>query len=411
MSQYPLLPLDAFRRIIGYHPFHFWGLANNTIPISSACSTIVAEYAYQNANAVGRSEIRQAILDAENLLLPRLQYSVAPRYAEQTVQYPANVWSPVDLSGRWLSVMIPQEGYVQTMGIEARTLLGTPAVTYSDADGDGVNDTFTLTIATTETDVRNLAAYFQASDRLDGAAVSERYRIEPLQISISGGTATIKGRSWLLVEPIHYEGYTQQQAIDPSDTTKFATNLEVYTRKTNADGVTNETAQGLFIWETMPYPSWACCNAGDPAGLSYGIARVGIRDSLNGLVAPGEAVYADGSWSANSPLWGTECRAPDHVTLRYLAGAPLLADGQMQPRLQTLVARLAMAQLATRICGCDVANRELYHWQYDLSKIGSATEQYAITRSNLGNPFGTRRGETFAWQEVQDLRLVRGVPH
>ena len=43
MTQFNL-SLESWREIIGYHPFHFWGLADNSVvPVTSSCNQIVKE--------------------------------------------------------------------------------------------------------------------------------------------------------------------------------------------------------------------------------------------------------------------------------------------------------------------------------------------------------------------------------
>ncbi|MCL5998277.1 MAG: hypothetical protein M1546_19825, partial [Chloroflexi bacterium] len=65
----PLLPSDEFRRILGFSPYHFWQLADNDkARITSNCNPLVMQYAWQNADAIGRSEILEAIELAERRL-------------------------------------------------------------------------------------------------------------------------------------------------------------------------------------------------------------------------------------------------------------------------------------------------------------------------------------------------------
>ena len=73
------LPIDTWRQILAFHPFHFWQMANSTTPITSACNGLVKEYAWQSVDAVGRQEIREAIQTAEDRLAECLGYAVAPR--------------------------------------------------------------------------------------------------------------------------------------------------------------------------------------------------------------------------------------------------------------------------------------------------------------------------------------------
>lgn len=414
MDTTPLLPLDRWREIMGFHPWHFWGLTNATTPLSSACNGLVTEYSWQAVDAAGRNEIRAAILTAEARLREHLGFSPAPHYVEETLSIPDYYDSGsyrltnAGADGRWATIQLG-EGYVQAVGVESRTLIGSANVAYSDADGDGLDETFTATIATAQTDPAKIAVYFAAANRLDGEAVSERWRIQPVSVSISSGIATIKGRSWLLVKPLLYEGVATD-GLDPDTASNFVTAVEVYTRTTDPAGTTTATSQAMLIWETAPWPGWACCGSGDgfgsssldPAALAYAVARAGIRDSRLGLVAPAQAGYnaTDGVWAVSS--WSL-CRPPDRVTVRYYAGYPL-TDGQMNRDWQTIVARLAAAELNTRICACNDAHRELFRWQFDPSN----GEDASISLNDLDNPLGTRYGHIYAWRRIRDLRIMRG---
>lgn len=412
-----LLPLDTFRSILKYPPFQFWGMDNADVKLGTPCNQVVTEYAFQANNTGGRSDIRDALGVAEEKLRGFLQYPVAPVYTTETQSYAKYLdqrlqrQSPVDPSGGWVSVELP-DGYVQALGIESRTLIDTPNVIYSDEFATGVDDTFTVTLATTETDPTKIAVYFQASDRIDSQPVSEEWRIQPVQVSIAAGTVTIIGRSWLMVQPILYQSVKHQSILDPADGSIFVDKVEVYVRTTDPDGQTVDNAQGTFIWNSNPNVGWwgLCCNSTDPAAQAYSVARVGIRNSLTGVVIPGQAVYnsTTQNWHMTLPPWFGLCRPPDKVTVRYLAGYPL-SNNQMNSRLANAVAYLAMADLPERICACDVANRTLYRFQQPLNQTGADQETFATTREMLNNPFGNRYGHWMAWNEVKTLRLVRGA--
>jgi len=420
------LPLETLREIIGYNPYHFWGLTNRKVPVTSACNTLLTEYSWQSANEAGRADLRRAIETAETRLQTYLGYAVAPHYVTETLDY-ARFYDqtflatlPVDVRGHWKSVTLA-ENMVQAVGVEQLTLLETPTVVYSDENGDGLIDTFTLTFATTETDADLIGVYFAAADRWDGSDVSARWRILPVTVKINAGTCTITGRAWTAVKPVLYAGVRGNWALDPDDTSNFAATLEVYERETDPNGTTIETSQATFVWETLPIPyGWWCANSGnnatDPAALAYSVGRAGIRNARMGIVAPGEALYdsVTGEWRATVSPWSAAgvIRPPDRVTLRYLAGMPLEgASGskQMSATMRPVVARLAVAELTERICACDTANREFARWQYDRARVGSQVEMYAVSREDLNNPFGTRAGQVYAWKEVKALRVVRGV--
>lgn len=417
-----MLPLESWRQYFRYNPFHFWGLANSSVPVTSACNTLVYKYAWQHADAVGRSDIETAIQAAEDRLHEYLGYAVAPRYVEKEVPYPhyhdVRTWQygmSVGADYRMLPVNL-RDGYVQALGVESLTSLGDTAVAITDADGDGVMDTFTATIATTETDATKLGAYFTAADRLDGDALGQAWRIQPVKITISAGTATILGRLWLIVKPSYYEGLNTN-GLDPNTAANFVSNVTVAVRSTDPNGNTLATAQAKLLWETLPCNGWwGCCgsdvtyngNILDPASTGQAIARVGIRDAKNGLVLPAQAVLNTSTGEWQSVYW-SDFREPDRVVVRYLAGWPLEA-GAMASKWQIIVARMAAAELARRICACDGANQELYHWQFDLSRsLGANDESYQISPADLDNPFGTRRGQVWAWKQVRNLRLSGSV--
>lgn len=425
----PTLPLESFRRIIGYNPFHFWQLTNSDVPLDSKCNSLVYEYSWQNVNAVGRADIRAAIAIAEEKLRSYLHYSPAPHYVEETLSYPryydrrSMYAAPIDSDGRRVSLKLA-EGYVQALGVEAHTLIGTPStITYSDSDGDGITDTFTTSaLATTVTDTDQIAVYFSSTDRYTGASIGPRWRIAPVKVTISGGNVTIKGPIWLIVKPIKYQGYSTSSkslVLDPGNVSNppqpptnlnYATSVEIYRRYTNGDGTTNATAQALFTWETSPGCDCATVSdsSTDPAAIATSIGRVGLRDSKTGLVTPGTATYDTTSALWASSAW-TGCQPPDRVLIRYLAGLPLV-NGEMAPAWQQVVAHLALAELPGPLCNCERANREVHYWQTDLARTGGNNdEQYgAISARDLDNPFGTRRGHVFAWRFVQNRYQTRG---
>lgn len=425
----PLTPLDTFRKIIGYNPWHFWQLSDPTyVPVNSNCNDVVYEYNWQNVQAVGRDAVREALERAEEKLGDYLGYDIAPKYHDDLVPWRkyydkrlSRVWNG-DPRGQFISVQLPR-GQVQAIGVESLTLIGNANVARTDADGDGLAESFSVTIATTETDPLKIAAYFTSTDRLDSEPVGDRWRVQPVSVTISGGNAVIRGKSWLVVRPILYEGVDVSDTgnnIDPTVAANFATQLAVYVRTTNPNGETVSTSQAVLEWETEPAHGWWCCcgcqssssltgGYTDPASYAQAVARAGIRDAELGVVIPDAAVRnaTTGVWSSLS--WNT-CREPDRARVRYLAGVALDANGQMNARWAKIVARLAAAELAERLCACDIANKELYRWQFDLARsAGANDESYQMSESDLDNPFGTARGHVQAWREVRNLRRVLGI--
>lgn len=402
-----LLPLDILRSRISYHPWHFWQLSDTSYtPIAADCDDVVYEYAWQNADRLGREEIRAAISTAEQLIHDYLRYWPSPRYVRKTIAWPETQQSGffgsyvTDPIGRYLSVQLP-EHYVQAVGMEQQTLIGDADVIFSDEDNDGLPETFTVTIATSVTDVDQIAVYFTVTDRLTDEM--DMWRIEPVQVSISGGVATITGHKWLLVKPIRYEG-VQRTPINPTVDNNFVSEISVYQRTTNMD------EQATLIWEATPFPWWATCqpSSTDPAAIATATARVGIRNGVDGIVSIGQARQSDGTWTGTG--WWESCsRPPDRVTVNYLAGYPLI-NRQIDTTWQRTVTYLAIAQTVREVCGCKGAGQMWRYLQQDLARTsGDAGEAFgAISAADLSNPFGTRRGAVMAWKHVMQQRLPGG---
>lgn len=423
-----LLPLYTFFEVLGFHPWHAFGVAGSSAPlaIDTNCDTLIRRYEWQNSDAVGHKAIENAIAHAETRLREYLGFSVAPHYVSEVLPWPPSP-GPWGADGRYLTVKL-SEGEVRAVGVETLASISTGvAVTYSDSDGDGIEDTFTVSAATSITDASQIAVYFSSGDRfnsgMDSTALSPRWRLRPVQVSISGGVVTVRGPKQLCVKPIKYEGVTNIGAngLEPATAGNFVTTLDIYRRYTGTDGNTVATSQAVITWETRPSHGWWCCCDGcstvsdsygsspyDPAAVAQAVARVGIRDGTLGLVTPAESAYdsTTGIWSS---LDWSVCSTPDRVTVRYLAGFPLGSDGQMQEPYRTIVARMAAAELTRPVCGCESANRELYRWQFEVSQTARGDELFAISPEDLNNPFGTRRGQIYAWKMVKNLRQLQGI--
>ena len=87
----PLLHLEKFRELMQIHPLHFWQLAGSdeNTRQNGACDCVVREYAWQWSDGVGRDEIRQSLIQAENKLRDYLNYSVSPRWTSETIYMPS----------------------------------------------------------------------------------------------------------------------------------------------------------------------------------------------------------------------------------------------------------------------------------------------------------------------------------
>lgn len=425
-----LLPLDLWFEVMGFNRWHAWGFADNELlsTANRACSEVMFEDAPQSGDGLGREDIREAIRVAEDAIYRYASFYPAPKFYELSHAYGKladkrfHRMGPFNADGRWKSITL-NDSHVQDAGVEGLTLQQENApVTLVDVNQDEYPEYFQIgPIATTLTDPKEVAVYFSSTDRWDGSGVEERWRVEPLQVTISGGQLTIRGKPWLIGRPILSQGI-EPSFINAKDVENFASGLDVYRRFVDRSGTTTATSQGVIYWETRPCHGWwcmcgtSCCSCTtdpfsgavyDPRATASATARVGIRDSARGVVTPAEAVY-----DATNGVWNgfptTICWEPDRVLLRLYAGYPLGPDGLMDRKLRTVIARLAASELQQSICGCAEAKRRVYHWQMDLSKVGADKELFAISPSQLDNPLGTRRGHWFAWNFIENHGRVKG---
>lgn len=419
-----LMSLEEWREEISYNPYHFWQLANDIVPVTSSCNNIVREHAWQVAQTAGRDEIRRSIVTAENKILPYLGYSPLPHWKSVVVDFPHYMNKKLERlsylgeDSRWIPVQLP-EGYTRALGVQTVSLIEEVEVTYWDTTGDGLYDTFTCSCPTGLSNPDELALYFVVGDRWGNTAMSDRWMIKPVDVSISNGTAYFSGRSWLMVRPVLYEGFIAgDSSLDPNELNiggkpvHCAQTVQICRRYTFA-GNDYDTAQVILVWESLPYPSWATVNpnSNDPSSLGYALARGVISDALHGIIGIGEAYVNTTSGEWTSSWFDNQVRPPDRMIVNYEAGySEVNGQHRMDSRLRPVVARLSTAELNKRICACDTANAELHRWQFDLARSsGMGDEAYgAIGQDALNNPLGTRRGQIEAWKYVKGLRTLKG---
>lgn len=402
----PLLSLESFRRILGWNPWHFWGLANtSTVRVASRCNSVLRQYNWQDADGAGRDELIQAIGRAEDKIRDQLGYSVGARWTTvDFLTWPTGYQSD---TRPWYAqaVALPNEGFIASFGVETRTAIdAAAAVVYSDADGDSLDDTYTVTAPTTVTDPAEIRVFVPAAERVAARTLhGEDWRIIPSTITIAGGVVTITGPAWTLVKPILYEGVVNADpGIDPGSAANFLTTLDI-------ERVVSGGTQGTAYYDFAPYPGWCCVGAsGDPAAIRSTDLRAGVVDPLHGIIDPVVSVYdtSTSTWQA-AALCG-QCRPPDRLAVNVYAGVPLATNGDLDPYWQTVVARLAMAEAQGEPCGCESANRVWSYWQQDVSRT-SGPDQFAFKEAAMNNPLGPKRGQIEAWRAIERRRHIQAI--
>jgi hypothetical protein len=410
-----LLPLDAWARLMGFHPLHFNGVYLNVAGSGAesgiTCGQQILQQPWQGANAVSREDIATAIADAEDRIAQYTRFKLLPTFvADERQQWPRSVVPELYVTGLMnvrgqAAAVRTRWAHVVAGGVEARTALAlsTP-VSYADTDGDGYKETATFSVTTNMTDANELRVFYP------GESGHPEWEIRPVKlVSANGVTAAFQCRREQLVTPGHFEAFSNR-GVDGADDAQFLASVDVYR-------VWHDPSQQVqFLWENQP----AMCNCGSPGcPTCYLAAQFGctiVRDYRTGMITASPA-----SWDASGLQYIASTlsvgRAPDRVRLWYRAGyrdqalaTPFLT---MAPNWARAVAYFATALLARPMCACQNVTSQVEHWATDLaatkSSGGGAFESFRISTRDLDNPFGTTRGAMHAWRTFRNEPVGEAV--
>jgi hypothetical protein len=415
------LSLHRYARIMGINPIHFAGAsAGDVMPSGSSCNDIWRQYSWQANDRVSRFDLAETIFIVEEELSLFLGYPLAPTWVENEIhQYPSFHRQELrgngrDIAGRLKGFPVDYGKFIAP-GVRIADLIATPTVVgldleYVDNDADGFNELAVITVATTVTDPRLIKVFYPGHDG------DLEWEIRPIRgIVIAAGVATIYIDSWLMIDPILYDTFptvdqTTIGTIDISTDANFLTEVEVYHEYVSDE---NTTTSAELIWE--PPATCSCGGVGcDACSLSTQDACIHVRDFNAGLVAISPVSYDDDNAAWVKAEYAL-CREPDAVRLSYYAGDVdrlFLANRSLDPLsaywAQT-IAWMATARLERPFCSCAnlTALQEDLRQNLASTRLPTGAGQY-VTRDVLSSPFGTLKGEVWAWKRCLRLKDRRG---
>lgn len=380
-----LLSIDQWAQVLGFSPWLINQIGEGgglVFGQQAQCDTVFYQYSYQR-QFLSREEIGQAIAKAEAAIFPLMRFYPAPVYSiaeEHPYPHDARRETPDWLTpqGKWKSIGLNGKLFCE-IGTRTRTLIGAnQAYVTSDSDGDGVDDTFTLTIATTETNVDYIGVYYNAATRDD---LDETWRIRPVQVLISGGNAVITGHLAQLVNP-NLQRLPNPVPLQVDTSNVYVASLDVYQVKPDT------TAIGTAHWNSRA--GW-------------------INDASSSAI--GNYEIASKQQSYIRPVIGGACyglnRAPDRVEINYLSGYPL-SNGKIQAPYAQMIAFLSCAYLPGLSCGCDRADQILFFWRNSPSDGEQGTFPVTIEQVNSMN-FPPVRGGFYAAQQIELVLETMGL--
>lgn len=371
-----MLSLDRFAAIAGIHPLHFNQVElPNLEGNAQICGLPILQYSWQNADRVGREEIAQAIALAEDLICHHLGFKLLPTWEQEEIVAPHGRYTP--LRTRWK--------YVISGGVEAKSLIDDAvAIVYSDADGDGYDETATITVSTTVEDSDEIAVYYP------GQSGNDEYEIRPVTVSINTTTdvATITCKREQLVILSAQEDMLDTRSVDGQDDTKFLTTVDVYRRYNDPSNM------GSIISF-----SGGCCATGcTQCQYASQAVCISVANARSGVVN-----VSPGTWDADDEHYDIAylCTMASKVDLRYRAGSHHVSSKvRLVPEWERAITYYALTLLDRPLCRCNALSAFADHWRQDIASRGGGTG-FVTSRALLDCPLGTTRGAINAWRLIQ----------
>ena len=381
------------------HPLHFNQVYLEDLAPANTCASPVLQHSWQEADRVGREEIAQAIQDAESLLSDYLGYKLLPTWeVDELFRYRRR-----DFDRGQIQITVTDKKHFISGGIEAKTAIQvSAAITYSDSDGDGYDETATIIVATTVTDVEEIALYYP------GELGADEWEIRPITVTISGGNATITCRREQLVDPDLMESYSAE-GVDGLIDANFLATVDVY-RHWN-----DPQKQVQFIWERYPNNCDCGLNSCPMCNFSTQYGCLVARDPKLGILLAHPANWDSTDEEFDNTSFSVG-RHPDRCRIWYRAGYRNMKFAkphlQMDVAFERAVAYLALSQLDRPLCACNSLLNFTRQWASDLS-INIATEHgstsYQFSDKVLDNPLGTTKGAIYAWNVVSKRKIGEAV--
>lgn len=394
------LDLATFGAMTGLHPLHMAQVfvTSQERQRDTNCGRALAQYEWQDADAVSREEIARAIAAAESMIEQELGYHLLPTWDADEWQSVTQFWRPEltawsmrDVRGLPLSVK-PKWGQLVSGGIRGTTLLETAApIAYSSLYGQTYKETATV-IATVPagTSACEIHAFYP------GKNGAQAYEIRPIQVTVSGTTATIVFRRENAVLEAFQETLEVRE-VDGLVDANFLTTIDVYRVYNDPSTMAN------FLWLVSN------CGCGGEAGCTAcqfetQTACLNIR----GRREDGWWTMTPAEWCADDSVYEYVAQSnptrPDAIRLWYYSGYQdnnlACPATQLDRQWALTITRLALALIERPPCGCVGGMWE--RWQRDLAFAGGVEEYstYNLSPSDLANPIGTRAGMVYAWKQI-----------
>lgn len=392
-STYTTIALDRVADVLQLDPLHFNSVVSTEHPEMYACDDTWFQYDWQNVGKVSREALARALYTAERKVYQWLGYSLLPEWVTDEshvlpVPYSVDLMpTPYNVRGGYKTITA-KRGYIIAGGVRASTLIEAgAAVAYSDADGDGYDETATVSVTTTVEDPQEIYVYFAGRDG------TREWEIRPIEVEIASGTATITFRRELGVLPDLWEQMDQSPnalLVPAEDDANFITTVDVYR-------VYNDPSQHINF--RAPFVDLEVTG------------QLAVQDRDRGIFA-----YRTGTWDADAGEWrigsGGHCSAtPDRMDINYYAG--IMGYGKypakrMDPAWERDIIYYALSLIDAELCGCSNMVEHAEYMRRDLAE-SSEGSRFTLSFDQLRSPFGTTRAGINLWNRISEpgVRLFK----
>lgn len=388
-EQQTWLSQDEWATIIGLNPIHFNGLAS-TLFGNNVCGEGFFEHSWQNADRVGREDIRMAIKQAEMQIAAEVGYNLMPDWTiAERLAYPQPMFAEAvgygggNMRGLYKSIEAPR-GWLLSGGVRTKAVIQAGvAVTRSDVDSDQFQETCRVTANVDFTDTNLVHLYYP------GKSGDDCYEIRPIKVAISGGVATIEFKIWQIVAA-NQKDRLDVEVLDAADPASYETTVDVY--KVYNDPST----QAQFLWEGGGCGSCTACQLGTQTGCFH------LRDARLGFLAPSPGTWDSADEEFDYAEWSA-CREPDQIRLWYYSGFVDWRSprpyAELSPYWKYAVAYYAASLLDRPVCGCSNVNQFIEKWRVDLL-YADENNGYTVTPDFAANRLGTTTGALYAYRRI-----------
>jgi hypothetical protein len=363
--------LNAWAEYMFVNPWHFNQVTGAN---SGAAADDGSQFVYVQPE---RERIVQGITKALALVINKVGFYPRPTWIHETIPMSYQDF----LAFHRLKTTYR---YVDAIGRRGVTILEADApIVFSDPDTTGTD---TLATITATVPAGTLAAeveiFFTAADSLRPQA-DEHWRIEPVEVTVVGTTATITGHRSLFVKPaIWRKPYTS--GIVYGDSSKNVGDID-----NPADFVTV-----VDVARVYPDTTDAITFRFGPNGCT--------PDEMVSVIGSGYIVNAEYGRVGLAYDYCEECGRgwQGQADIYYRAGLPLDYLGYPDYAVMQAIIQLANAKQPMKLTDSDIGNEV---WHRD-ARVYNPSE--LISESDRNNPFGLEYGSVDAWRVLKDYQPV-----